>query len=118
MAIDIALYSFDAQTIGTTETDLTSNTTTLQSRTAVGFFTLCIDCNNMTATERYRFRIYEKATASSTQRVIQEIELIGTQTTEPIYTTPGLPMGAGWTFTGQLLQGTACAFSWSVRAVT
>ena len=68
MAINLALYSFDNQAINTTEVDLTSNTTTLQGRTAVGFFTLVLDCSNMTATESYRLRIYEKATAASTHR--------------------------------------------------
>jgi hypothetical protein len=118
MPINVNFFSFDAQTIGTTETDLTSNTTTLQARTTVGLFTLCLDAFNMTATERYRVRIYERATAASTQRILQEVELIGVQTAEPLYITPGLPMGNGWTFSLQLLQGTARAFSWSIRAVT
>jgi hypothetical protein len=118
MAIDLDLYAFDNQTINTTEVDLTSNTTTLQSRTAVGFFTLVLDCSNMTATERYRMRIYEKATAASTQRIVQEVEITGVQSAEPLYFTPGLPMGNGWTFSLQLLQGTARNFWWSVRAVT
>ena len=117
MAINLALYEFDAQTINTTEVDLTSNTTTLQARTADGFYSLFLDCNNMTATERYRLRIYEKATAAATQRIVQEVELFGVQP-EPIYVSPGLPLGNGWTFSLQLLQGTARTFSWSIRAVT
>ena len=117
MAIDIAFYSFDNQTINTTEVDLTSNTTTLQARTADGFYSIFLDCNNMTATERYRLRIYEKATAAGTQRIVQEVELFGVQP-EPIYVSPGLPLGNGWTFSLQLLQGTARTFSWSIRAVT
>jgi hypothetical protein len=118
MAITINFYEFDNQTIGGTEVDLTSNTTTLQARTADGFYSVMIDCSNMTATESYRFRIYEKATAAGTQRIVQEVTLSGAQTAEPIYTSPGLPLGHGWTFSMQKLQGTNRAFSWSVRAVT
>ena len=118
MAITINLYEFDAQTIGATELDLTSNTTTLQTRTADGFYSVMIDCTNMTATESYRFRIYEKATAAATQRIVQEVILSGVQTAEPNYTSPGLPMGHGWTFSMQKLLGTDRTFSWSVRAVT
>ena len=117
MPITINFFSFNAQTIGTTETDLTSNTTTLQTRTTPGLFTLCLDAANMTATERYRLRIYEQATSASARRIVQEVELFGVQP-EPIYVSPGLPLGNGWTFSLQLLRGTSRSFSWSIRAVT
>lgn len=120
MAIDLALYQFDAQTIGTTEVDLTSNTTTLQSRTAAGIYQLWIDISAMTATEAYELTFYERATATSTQRAFHRITFTGVQA-EPVYASPTTMMGRGWTIGFRRLpsaSGVDRAFSWSIRAVT
>jgi hypothetical protein len=113
------VYTFTGVTVGTTEYDLTSNSTTIQNRTTAGIYQLFLDCNAITSTERYRLRIYEKATSGSTQRVVQEVLLIGPQTAEPIYVTPALYLNEGWTFTLARLNtgGTDRAFSWSIRSV-
>lgn len=119
MALSTA-YTFSAQTIGTTEVDLTSNTTTLQSRTTPGIYQLFLDISAMTATEAYRLRIYEKATTSATQRIVTEVFFTGAQT-EPVYVTPALFLSEGWTFSLTRLVSTSGvnrAFSWSIRAVT
>ena len=108
-------YTFDSQTIGATEVDLTSNTTPIQSRATPGLYSIVIDTANMTFGDRYRFRIYEKATAAATQRVLDEVVITGPL---PQYTRPGLHLVYGWTFSLQRLTGTDRAFSWSVRAVT
>jgi hypothetical protein len=111
-------FTFTAQTISTTEIDLTSNTSSIASNTTDGIYQLFLDLNAMTATESYRLRIKEKATPSSSQRNVQEVFFTGAQTDEPIYVTPALLLGEGWTFTFTKMQGTDRAFSWSIRAVT
>jgi hypothetical protein len=120
MAIDLGAFEFDAQTIGLTETDLTSNTTTIQSRTTAGIYQLWLDLNAMTATEAYELTFYEKPTAAGTQRVYHRITFTGAQV-EPEYTSPTFLLGRGWTMTLRRLpsvSGTNRAFSWSIRAVT
>lgn len=111
------VYTFTGVTVGSTEYDLTSNNTTLQSRTTPGIYQLFLDLNAMAVTELYRLRIYDKATTTSSQRIISEVTFSGAPT-EPMYVTPALFLAEGWTFTLTKMQGTDRAFSWSVRAVT
>lgn len=120
MAINLAAYEFDAQTIGTTEVDLTSNTTTLQTRTAAGIYQLFLDISAITATEAYELTFYEKMTAAGTQRAFHRVTFTGVQS-EPGYPSPSLMLGRGWTMTLRRLpsaSGVNRAFSWSIRAVT
>ena len=120
MALDPGLYEFNAQTIGTTAVDLTSNTTTLQSRTTAGIFQLFLDLSAITATEAYELTFYEKVTASATQRIAHRITFTGVQS-EPVYPSPTLFLARGWTIALRRLPSTSGvdrAFSWSIRAVT
>jgi hypothetical protein len=103
-------------TVGATELDLPSNTTTLSDLGTDGIFQLFFDAAAMTATESYKLRIYERALAASPQRLIEEVVLSGVQG-EALYVTPALLLMHGWTFTLQKLQGTDRSFSWSIRQV-
>lgn len=103
-------------TVGSTERDLPSNTTTLSQQTADGIYQLFLDLANLTATESYRLRIYERTRSGDTQRVVQEVILSGVQD-EPIYVTAALLLMHGWTFTLTKLQGTDRAINWSIRQV-
>lgn len=103
-------------TVGATEHDLPSNTTTLSSITTDGIYQLFLDLANLTATERYRLRIYEKTRAADAQRVVEEVIITGAQS-EPIYVTPALLLMHGWTYTLQKLQGTDRTIAWSIRQV-
>lgn len=105
-------------TIGTTEYDLPSASTTVSSQTVDGIYQLYLDLVNLTSTEEYRLRLYEKVRSSDTQRVIQEVIFSGAQTSEPIYVTPSLLFLHGWTFTLKKNQGTDRAIAWSIRRVT
>lgn len=108
-------------TIGTTQYDLPNNSTTVSAQTTDGIYQAFIDFSNLTATESYQLRIYEKVVASgspgSTQRVIDDTTISGAQTAEPIYVTAALLLMHGWTFTLTKLQGTDRAISWSIRQV-
>ena len=101
-------------TIGSTEFDLPSGTTTRSSLADVGVYQLFLDLSSLTSTDRYRLRIYEKTRAPSTQRIVEEVIIAGSQS-EPIYVTPALQLMHGWTYTLQRLQGTDRNFEWSIR---
>lgn len=107
-------------TISTTPYDLPSASTTVSAQTADGIYQLFLDLSNLTATESYQLKIYEKVVASgspgSTQRVIDNTIVSGVQT-EPVYATSALLLMHGWTFTLTKLQGTDRAISWSIRQV-
>jgi len=102
--------------VGSTELDLPSNSIVLSSLAQVGVYQTFLDLSNLTATERYRFRIYEKVQASSTQRILEEVIITGVQS-EPVYAAPALALMHGWTFTLQKLQGTDRNISWSIRGL-
>jgi len=104
-------------TVGTTEYDLPNNSTSVSAQTTDGIYQLFLDLSNLTATEEYRLRIYEKVRSSDNQRVIQEVIFSGAQTTEPIYVTPSLLFLHGWTFTLKKNQGTDRSIAWSIRSV-
>ena len=107
-------------TISTTQYDLPSNSTTVSAQTADGIYQLFLDLSNLTATESYHLKIYEKVVASgspgSTQRVIDDTTISGVQTA-PVYVTSALLLMHGWTYTLTKLQGTDRAISWSIRQV-
>lgn len=117
MAITEA-FSSTGVTVTSTERDLPTNSGVITDNTTDGIYQLFLDLNAMTATESYVLRIYEKATSSSSRRVVQEVTFNGAQTAEPIYVTPALLLLHGWTFSLQKLLGTDRAFTWSIRAVT
>lgn len=103
--------------ISTVEYDLPSNSTTVSSQTTDGIYQLFLDLSNLTSTEEYRLRIYEKVRSSTSQRIVQEVIFSGAQTAEPIYVTPSLLLLHGWTFTLKKNQGTDRSISWSIRSV-
>lgn len=106
----------DSASIGTTEYDLPSDSTTVSQQTADGVYQLFLDLSALTATESYRLRIYERVLAGGTQRVVQDVVLSGVQS-EPIYASASLLLMHGWTFTLQKLAGTDRTIAWSIRQV-
>lgn len=103
-------------TIGTTPYDLPSASTTVSAQTADGIYQLFLDLSNLTATESYRLRIYEKVQSTGAQAVIDDTTISGVQS-EPVYVTAALLLLHGWTFTLTKLQGTPQTISWSIRQV-
>jgi len=108
-------------TINSTEYDLPSGSTTVSAQTTDGIYQAFIDFSNLTTTESYRLRIYEKVVSSgspgSTQRVIDDTIISGAQTADPVYATSALLLMHGWTYTLTNLQGTPRVISWSIRQV-
>lgn len=108
----------NSATIGTTEYDLPTNSTSaVSSQSSQGIYQVFLDLNTLTATEEYRLRIYEKVRSSSTQRVIEEIIISGSQSPQPVLVTPALLLKNGWSYTLKLNQGTPRTIEWSIRQV-
>lgn len=103
-------------TIGGTEYDLPSASTTLSAQTADGIVQAYLDLSGLVAGDEYRLRVYEQTRAGDTQRIVDEVILSGVQT-EPIYVTPALLFMHGWTFTLRKNFGTDRAIAWSIRTV-
>lgn len=106
-------YSGSA-TIGTTEYDCPSASTTLGAVATAGIYQVFVDLANLTASDRFALRIYEKARSGDTQRLVHQAIYVGVLP-DPIAVTPALLLMHGWTVTLQKLQGADCAIAWSIR---
>lgn len=104
-------------TIGTTEYSLPNGSTTLTPQTTAGIYSLYLDLAALQAGDAFVLRIKEKATASASQRVLREQELMHVQG-EPSYVAPALHLMHGWDFTLQRVAGDDRAIPFSIRAVT
>lgn len=104
--------------IGTTEYDLPSASTTISAQTTDGIYQLFLDLSALVSGDEFRLRIYEKVQSGSTQRVVQEVIFSNAQTTEPVYVTPAILFLHGWTFTVKQNFGAAArTINWSIRSV-
>jgi len=110
-------YELDGVTVGTTELSVVSGTTSLQTITDDGVYQLWVDDGgNMTKTEEYRIRIYEKVEGTGgTKKVVFNATLRGVQS--EIFCSPMLILINGWDMTLQKIAGTDRAFDASIRKV-
>jgi hypothetical protein len=109
-------YTNDYATISTTEYGLASDSTSIVYQTTDGVFQFFIDFINMTITEQYRVRLYEKYDSGSTARLIEEWILTGAQS-KPMFVTPAFTLGEGWEITVTKLAGTDRSILWSIRKI-
>jgi hypothetical protein len=116
MAINNALFEFDAQTIGGTLYSLSNNSTSIATQTTDAVVSLWVDTNNMAAGDEYEIFLLEKVTAAGAQRTESLGVLNGAQP-GPFISSP-FQVGNGWDFAMQKISGTDRAFSWSIRGVT
>jgi len=110
-------YELDGVTVGATELSIVSGTTTLQTITDDGVYQLWVDDGaNMTKTEEYKIRIYEKVEATGgVKKVVFAATLKGVQS--EIFVTPMLILLHGWDMTLQKIAGTDRAFDASIRKI-
>jgi hypothetical protein len=109
-------YVQNGVTVGTTEYSLTQNSTTLTYRTTPGIVQVWIDLSNLTATEEYEFKLYEKIYAAGTARTALDANFVGLQTMP--YISAPLHVMHGWESTLKKIAGTDRTFDWSIRLVT
>ena len=110
-------YELDGVTVGASELSIVSGTTALQTVTDDGVYQLWVDDGgNMTKTEEYRIKIYEKVEATGgTKKVVFSATLKGVQS--EIFVSPTLILIHGWDMTLTKIAGTDRAFDASIRKI-
>lgn len=116
MAISVHA-ELDNVTVGATELSIISGTTTLSTDTTDGVFQLWVDDQgNMTKTEEYAIRIYEKVEETGgTKKLVFKATIKGVQS--ELFVSPMLILMHGWDMTLQKLAGTDRAFDANIRKV-
>lgn len=88
-----------------------------QPQTADGVYQAFIDLSTMATGDEYQIRIYEKAQAGDTQRVVYQSNLVGPQS-PPMWVSPSLVLINGFDFTLKRIAGaTARTITWSIRSI-
>lgn len=117
MTITVNAYS-GAPSISTTEYSLPSaSTTRTTGLTVAGLFSLMLDMTTLIAGDQLELRIYEKATATSAQVVVDTVVFTGIQDT-PGYFYPPILLGNGWDMTLTMLSATARVINFGIREVS
>ena len=118
MAITEAFTLNNVTPSGTTELSIPRNATydVAQNQTTDGVFQLWVDDQaNMTKTEEYRIRIYEKVESGGTSKVVFSATIKGVQS--EIFVTPMLVLMNGWDMSLKKIAGTDRAFDASIRQI-
>jgi hypothetical protein len=103
--------------MGSTEYDLTSSSTTLQERTDDGVYQCFLDLNALATGDTFEFRVYEKVRSISTQRIVYAVRFSNGQN-EPVWVSPSLVLIHGWTMTVAKIAGTDRTIGWSIRSIS
>lgn len=119
MAITEA-YTANNVTIGTSEYSVPGATTGSPPAVNItddGVYQFWVDDQtNMTKTEEYAIRIYEKVEGGGNKRIVFRATIKGVQS--ETFVTPMLVLMHGWDMTIQKLAGTDRAFDASVRRIS
>jgi hypothetical protein len=103
------------QSVSTTEFSLTASSTGVAANTTAGVFQTFLDLNDMVSGDELQVRIYEKARAGDTQRIIYQSNLIG-PLSPPTWVSPALMLMNGWDITVLTISGGTITVLWSIRA--
>lgn len=113
----IAEYAANTQLVSTTEHSIVTDTAGPDAATDDGVFQAVIDLSALADGDVFRFRVYEKAQAADTQRVVFECFFQNVQGT-PNFASPALILMHGWDMTLLKISGTDRTITWSVRQIT
>lgn len=105
-----------AATIQTTEWSLTTNTAGPDAETADGIYQVFLDLNSLIVGDIFEFKLYEKATSGSVQRVVYSCRFAGAQGA-PVWASPSFILLHGWDVTLKKISGTDRSIAWSIRKV-
>ena len=109
------LYTLSAVTVGT-ELSIVTGTAPPQADATDGVYQLWVyDRGNMTKTEEYKVKIYEKVLSGGTQKVVFQATIKGVQS--ELFVTPMLVLMHGWDMTLTKIAGTDRAFDASIRQI-
>jgi len=106
----------DSATIGTTEYSLVSDSTSLATDTNAGLYSFSIGFENMVAGDQYEVRLYEKAWASGTKRLVCT-PWVKTGISEDLH-LPAIVLGHGWDITVKRTAGSDRTIGWTINKVT
>lgn len=115
MALNAALYTLSAVTVGATEVSVTAGGTTIQTKTDNVVCQLWVDCANMAAGDEFEIAVYEKCLSGGTQRRCVLANLVGAQSSI-LFVTGAFHLAIGWDFAIKKIAGTDRAFTASVRS--
>lgn len=106
----------NSQTVTTTEHSMPADATysSESPQTADGMYQAFIDLNAMAAGDEFEFRVYEKVSASATQRLVYVKNFVG-GCALPLHVTPALILFHGWDMTLKKIAGTDRSIEWSIR---
>jgi len=113
MAITEAFAGSEA--VSTTEWSLTTDSAGPDVETSDGVFQVFLDVSDMVLGDELQIRVYEKAQAADTQRIVYQATLIDAQA-NPIWVSPSLILMNGWDVTLDAIAGTITV-TWSIRKV-
>ena len=113
MAITEAFAGSEA--VSTTEWSLTTDSAGPDVETSDGVFQIFLDVSDMVLGDELQIRVYEKAQAADTQRIVYQATLIDAQAV-PIWVSPSLILMHGWDVTLDAIAGTITV-TWSIRKV-
>jgi len=113
MAITEAFAGSEA--VSTTEWSLTTDSAGPDVETSDGVFQIFLDVSDMVLGDELQIRVYEKAQAADTQRIVYQATLIDAQA-NPIWVSPSLILMNGWDVTLDAIAGTITV-TWSIRKV-
>lgn len=117
MAFTLSQYESSA-TISTTERSLPADTTTgvPTSQTDDGYYQALLDLNALAAGDEFIFQVYEKVQSAGTQRLVDSITFVGSQSRKH-FLTIAFPLGHGWDMTLKKVSGTDRAIAWRISKV-
>lgn len=115
MPLSLTYKSGNGVTMTTEEKSLAvdGGSTTLQTITDKGFYTLILRSTAVTKGDEYKFRLYEKASTGASKAVLFDAVISDALPTQ--FAIPQFPLGLGWDMTLQRTGGSDRAFSWSIR---
>lgn len=105
-----------AVTISTTEISIVSGTSTLQTVTTKGIYSLYIDASNMVKGDEFEVKIYDKVISGGTKRVAFRQTISDAQSEMLVF--PDIMLFNGWDMTIVKKGGSDQTFTASIRAVT
>jgi hypothetical protein len=104
----ISRYATASPTIGATEYSLAAASTSLPTKTDIGFYALTLDLNALAAGDEFLLQLYEMGVSAGTKRLLEQWSIVGPPG-EPVSTfgSPSdVPLGNGWDWTIKKIAGT------------
>jgi hypothetical protein len=106
----------NSQTVTGTEHSMPNDNTYSSGSdiTVAGVYQCFVDLSAMVAGDEFELTVYEKVSASATQRVVFKKNFLGSCAL-PIQATPSLILMHGWDMTLKKISGTDRLIEWSIR---